>query len=90
MHMSCQKNKAKNNLGVKLLIFSYQSVYTFVLGSQKNCLIDTVLLSTHNICFGWETRKLIFDYTLFYLEAWKILTFLVKLANSYNPKPGIS
>ena len=23
-----------------------------VLGAQKNCLIKTVLLSTHNICFG--------------------------------------
>ena len=26
---------------------------TYVLGAQKNCLIETVLLSTHNICFGW-------------------------------------
>ena len=24
---------------------------TCVLGAQKNCLIETVLLSTHNICF---------------------------------------
>ena len=28
------------------------------------CLIETVLLSTHNICFGWEIRKLIFSHTL--------------------------
>ena len=24
---------------------------TYVKGAQKNCLIETVLLSTHNICF---------------------------------------
>ena len=36
---------------VKLRLFSYPSV-TCVLGAQKNRLIDPVLLSTHNICFG--------------------------------------
>ena len=41
-------------------IYSYPSVLTYVLGAQKNRLIETVLLSTHNICFGWEIRKLIF------------------------------
>ena len=39
------------NFCVKLLIFSYPSVLKYVLGAQKN-LIETVLLSTHNICFG--------------------------------------
>ena len=38
--------------GIKLLIFSYPSIETFVLGAQKDRLIETVLLSTHNICFG--------------------------------------
>ena len=37
---------------VKLSIISYPSVLTYVLGAQKNRLIETVLLSTHNICFG--------------------------------------
>ena len=37
---------------LKLRIFSYPSVLTFVLNAQKNRLIETVLLSTHNICFG--------------------------------------
>ena len=32
--------------------FSCPSVLTCVLGAQKNRLIETVLLSTHNICFG--------------------------------------
>ena len=36
----------------------------YVLGPQKNRLSETVLLSTHNICFGCELRKMIFNYTL--------------------------
>ena len=54
--------------GFKLLIFSYPSVETFVLGIQKNRLNETVLLSTQNICFGWEIRKSILA-THSYLEA---------------------
>ena len=33
-------------------IFLPMSVLTYVLGAQKSRLIETVLLSTHNICFG--------------------------------------
>ena len=40
------------NFSVKLLIISFPSIVTYVLGAQKNRLIETVLLSTHNICFG--------------------------------------
>ena len=39
-------------LSLKLRIFSYPSVLTFVCDAQKNHLIETVLLSTHNICVG--------------------------------------
>ena len=35
-----------------IVIIPYPSVQTCVLVSQKNHLIETVLLSTHNICFG--------------------------------------
>ena len=42
----------KQNFSVKLLIISYPSVLTYVLGAQKNHPIEMVLLSTHNICFG--------------------------------------
>ena len=37
-----------------VIIFLYQSVQTCVLGAQKKRLIqiETILLSTHNICFG--------------------------------------
>ena len=31
---------------------------------KNNRLAETVLLSTHNICFGWEIRKLVFRYAL--------------------------
>ena len=49
---------------VKLRLFSYPPVYTCALGAQKNRLIATVLLSIHNICFGWVIRKIIFSYAL--------------------------
>ena len=42
----------KHFFSVKLLIFYYPLVLTYVLGAQKNRLIKMVLLSTHNICFG--------------------------------------
>ena len=44
--------KINKNLEHKLRIFSYPSDLTFVLGDQKNRLIEMVLLSTHNIYFG--------------------------------------
>ena len=43
----------QKKISVKLKIFSYPSMLTFVLGAQKNRLIETILLSTHNISFGW-------------------------------------
>ena len=42
-------------------MFSYPSMLTFV---HKNRLIETVPLSTHNICFGWQIRKIILNYAL--------------------------
>ena len=49
---------------LKLCLFPNPSILTSVLGAQKNRLIETVLMSTHNICFGCEKRKLIFQYAL--------------------------
>ena len=51
-------------MSIKLLLFSYLSIKTCVLGAQKNRLIETVLLSTHNICFEWEIKQIVFQYTL--------------------------
>ena len=42
----------QKKFSVNLYIFSYPSILTYILGAQKNRLIETVLLSTHNICFG--------------------------------------
>ena len=50
---------------------SLRQVFTdpgsFVLVAQKNHLIETVLLSTHNICFGCEIRKVVFNHMLLFL-----------------------
>ena len=48
----------------KIVNISYPPFLTYVLGAQKNGLIETVLLSTHNIHFGREVRKLFFCYAL--------------------------
>ena len=37
--------------------FSYFLAKTYVVGTQKNCLHETVLLSTQNKCFNWWIRK---------------------------------
>ena len=44
-------------------ILLYISFNIYVLGAQMNRLIETVLLSTHNICLVSETN-LSFNYTL--------------------------
>ena len=74
---------------VNFLIFSYPSILTYVLGDQKNRLNEKVLLSTHNICFGREIRKLIFIYALFTkdLGEWKriyICDYSVKYIGQAN------
>ena len=53
-------------------MFSYRSVKTYVLGAQKNRLIETILLSTHNICFGWGIKNSFSRYTLL-TESWSIV-----------------
>ena len=35
-------------------------ILSYDFGAQKNHLIETVLVSTHNICVGWEIRELFF------------------------------
>ena len=51
-NISCGTGLDKLNfLSTKLLIFSCPSVLTYVLGAQKNRLIETVLLNIHIICF---------------------------------------
>ena len=51
------------------------------MGAQKNRLIETVLLCTHNVCFGWEIRKL-----FFLLKAWNLLNdFSISPGNIWTP-----
>ena len=64
------KSRESKFLSVKLSIFSYTSVLTYVLGAQKNCLIETVLLSTNNICFCKEIRKINCDKALLISGRW--------------------
>ena len=44
-----------------IFLFSNQ---TYVVGTQKNCLDETVLVSTHNICWKLWVKK----YWQFYAE----------------------
>ena len=44
---TCCSNK--QCLSIKLQIFSYTLVFTYVLGAQKHFLIDSVLMSTRNM-----------------------------------------
>ena len=47
------------------------SLLTFALDAQRINLIETVHMSTHNICLGCERRKVFFDYERFLsIEAW--------------------
>ena len=60
---------------------SYPSIKTFVLGTQKNRLIEMLLLSSHNICFGGEVRKSILDYAL-------LSEGLTSVFSYYDKHPG--
>ena len=48
LSMAGHRCRLRNILSVKLQIFSYLSVVAYILGAQKNRLIETVLLSTRN------------------------------------------
>ena len=47
-----EKTDDPNQKFLKCKFFSHPSMKTCNLGVQKNLLIETTLLSTHNICFG--------------------------------------
>ena len=48
------------SISKKLWLLCYLSVLTFVVGAQKNCLIEMVLLSIHNIWFNLINEKIKF------------------------------
>ena len=56
-------DKQKLSLWICKYFFIYNFKHMFLV-LKRFRLIETVLLSTHNICFGWKIRKLFFCYTL--------------------------
>ena len=56
------------------MINLHESMINIFLSISSNFCFGLFFLSTQNMCFGWEKRKLIFNYDS-YLEAW-LLTFL--------------
>ena len=67
----------KQKLTLKFEMFSYTSVLTYVLGAQKNRLIETVLLSTHSLCFDLEIRKIC--YALFTKGLFDLNVFIANI-----------
>ena len=58
-------------------------------GCSKEQFIETVLLSTHNICFGGEIRKIIFKYAFLSggldKDEFESTSLLQKSLNLYKP-----
>ena len=76
---------------VKWWIFSYPSILSYVLDAQKNRLIETVLLSTHNICFGLRNKIIIFWlHTLIYVYVACDPMAAMILAVMWESKPSLN
>ena len=58
------------------------------MGAQENRLIEMVLLSTHNICFGWEIRKLNFCYALLTKILIIVLSMGLKMCFGCSKQPS--
>ena len=65
---------------LKLHIFPYPSIKTCALGAQKNRLIKTDLLSSHNICFSLRNKKNNFTVRTF---IWRPEIYLLRFTNYY-------
>ena len=55
---------------IKLWVTSYKSIVTHILGAQENCLIEIVLLSTHNMMFWLRNMKINFWWCTTFLGTW--------------------
>ena len=51
----------------------YYEVKTYVVGTHQKCLSEGLLMSTHNICFRGEIRKILCGYPLLSvaMDLWK-------------------
>ena len=63
-HFSAYLHALSLKSAYRKIIFSYFSTKTYVVGTQKNSLNETVLLSTQNACLNWSGRK----YLPFYAQ----------------------
>ena len=59
----CEYRSIKDRYEIVFFFLTHQLKPVFW-GAQKKRLIETVLLSTRNICFGWEIGKIVFQYAL--------------------------
>ena len=59
------KPQLNQNLEMKILQFACFTTKSYVMGTQKNHLIEMVLLSTHSICFLWKHKRNENKYFLF-------------------------
>ena len=74
------------------ILYFYFSTKTYVVGSQKNCLDETVLLSTQTTCLNWWIRK----YSQFYAQKFcltgpmQVLAILTAILVGLHSKLGAS
>ena len=62
---------------LKVVIIFLPKSLAYVLGTKKNRLIETVLLSTHSICFGREIGN------YFSVRTFNLLLFKISTGSSY-------
>ena len=59
------------------IIFSYLSTKTYVVGTRKNCLNETVLLSTQNTCLNFYFPKVFLSETMISLIQFDTIMLLL-------------
>ena len=63
--------------------FSYFSTKTYVVGTHLKCLTEALLMSTHNLCFCGEIRKILIWYSLlsrhmlYWYEKWAFMLLTI-------------
>ena len=82
------KNVTQNHL--KLMVFQIKSLFKNKPNATNDpyvCLIETVILSTHKICFGREIWKIVFHYALLSggLILNDVISAKIPCAGPFNP-----
>ena len=63
------EKKKLRKIAQKYWYFSYFSMKTYVVGTHKKRLMETLPLITHNICFHGEIRKILSGYPSYWSVA---------------------